>query len=80
MKWKICIASGLLLIITSFVAAVYYADQIMSQVLRAQAAGIAEPNLDVNAAVLSGLCVSIGFALVIIGLVKLKYEKNTIHQ
>ena len=80
MKAKICIAGGLFIIIAGFAAAVYYADQIMQEVLRAQAAGTPEPNLDVNAAVIGGLFVSIGFVLVIIGLVKLKGEKKTVHQ
>ncbi len=80
MKAKICVIIGLLTVIAGFIAAVYYADQIMTEVLRAQAAGVAEPNLDVNAAVASGLFVSIGFVLVIIGLIKLKSEKKTIQQ
>jgi dipeptide/tripeptide permease len=78
MKAKICIASGLLVIVTGFVAAVYFADQIMDQVLKAQIDGTPEPNLDINAAVLSSLFVSIGFVLVIIGLIKLKNKKKTI--
>ena len=80
MKAKFCVASGLLTIAVGFIAAVYYADQIMQEVLRAQAAGVAEPNLDVNAAVASGLFVSVGFVLVIIGLIKLKSEKKTVQQ
>jgi uncharacterized membrane protein len=80
MNAKICIASGLFIIVTSFIAAVYYADRIMQEVLKAQAAGTDEPSLDLNAAVLSGLFVSIGFILVIIGLIKLKSIKKTIHQ
>ena len=78
MKAKFCIITGSLTIVAGFIAAVYYADQIMTEVLRAQAAGTAEPNLDVNAAVVSGLFVSIGFVLVIIGLIKFKSEKKTI--
>ncbi len=80
MKAKICVIIGLLTVIAGFITAVYYADQIMTEVLRAQAAGVAEPNLDVNAAVAGGLFVSIGFVLVIIGLIKLKSEKKTIQQ
>lgn len=80
MKAKFCIITGFIAIIVGFVAAVYYADQIMIEVLRAQAAGTDEPNLDVNAAVMSGLFVSIGFVLLIIGLIKLKNQNKTIQQ
>jgi uncharacterized membrane protein len=80
MNAKICITVGVLTIVSCFIAAVYYADQIMHQALKAQAEGTSEPNLDLNAAVLSGLFVGIGFVLVIIGLIKLKSEKKTIHQ
>ncbi|MEP6925245.1 MAG: hypothetical protein ABI954_12330 [Pyrinomonadaceae bacterium] len=80
MNSKIWLTVGFLVIPVSFVAAVYYANQIMNEVIKAQTEGTPEPNLDVNAAALSSIFVSIGFIFVIIGLIKRKKEKKAVNQ
>lgn len=80
MNSKFWLIIGLLTILISFLATVYYANEIMNQMIKAQAGEIAAPNLDLNAAVVSGIFIGIGFICVIIGLVKSIREKNTINQ
>ena len=76
MNSKFWLIIGLLTITISFLATVYYANQIMNQMLKAQAGEIAAPNLDFNAAVASGIFVGIGFVCIIIGLIKSIREKE----
>ena len=80
MNSRFWLVTGLLTILISFLATVYFTNQIMNQMIKAQAGEIAAPNLDLNAAVAAGVFIGIGFVMVIIGLIKRLKEKKTVYQ
>lgn len=70
MSARIWLAAGFIIIISSLVATIYYANQVMSQMTQAQTTGAKMPNVDLNAAVYSSFFVGIGFVFITVGLIK----------
>lgn len=70
MNSRIWLVSGFIIIIGSLMTTIYYANQMMNQMVKAQAQGLPTPNIDLNAAVYSSIFVGIGFAFITVGLIK----------